>query len=103
MVNSQTRGLASHHPYFGPPQIEPYEEGEVDIVDPAIETIISLLSKCRDWEDHGKITLIFDTGYYNIPGIELFVGEIRRSLVWIYLTLSMSGGGSILQTPTKED
>ncbi|KAI4272186.1 MAG: hypothetical protein LQ337_005469 [Flavoplaca oasis] len=74
MVYTQTRGLASHHPYFAP-RIGPYEEGEVDIVDPAIETIISLLSKCKEWEDHRKITLVFDTGYYNIPGIELYEEE----------------------------
>ncbi|KAL8657132.1 MAG: hypothetical protein Q9226_002228 [Calogaya cf. arnoldii] len=74
MSYAQTRGLASHHPYLAPPT-GPYEEGEVDIIDPALETIISLLSKCKDWEDHRKMTLIFDTGYYNIPGIELHEEE----------------------------
>ncbi|KAL8845761.1 MAG: hypothetical protein Q9221_009100 [Calogaya cf. arnoldii] len=74
MSYAKTRGLASHHPYLAPPTGS-YEEGEVDIIDPALETIISLLSKCEDWEDHRKMTLTFDTGYYNIPGIELHPGE----------------------------
>ncbi|KAL9608067.1 MAG: hypothetical protein Q9204_009265 [Flavoplaca sp. TL-2023a] len=69
-----TRGLASHHPYFAPPS-GPYEEGEVDIIDPAIETIISLLAKHEGDYDQRKMTLYLDTGYYNIPGIELYDHE----------------------------
>ena len=69
-----TRGLASHHPYFAPPS-GPYEEGEVDIIDPAIETIISLLAKREVSYDQQKMTLYLDTGYYNIPGIELYDHE----------------------------
>ncbi|KAL9034221.1 MAG: hypothetical protein Q9180_005526 [Flavoplaca navasiana] len=73
MHYSRTRGLASHHPYFTAP-VGPYEEGEVDIIDPAIETIISLLAK-DEHGDHRKMTLSMNTGFYNIPGIELFEDE----------------------------
>ncbi|KAL8889621.1 MAG: hypothetical protein Q9215_003129 [Flavoplaca cf. flavocitrina] len=69
-----TRGLASHHPYFASPS-GPYEEGEVEIIDPAIETIISLLAKCEGDYDQRKMTLYLDPGYYKIPGIVLFEEE----------------------------
>ncbi|KAL8952483.1 MAG: hypothetical protein Q9222_001624 [Ikaeria aurantiellina] len=68
---TSSKGLAFHHPHFA--RLEGlYEEGEVDIVDPAIETIISMLARSV----HGQaITLSLDTGCNNIPGIELFVEE----------------------------
>ncbi|KAL8879903.1 MAG: hypothetical protein Q9198_002577 [Flavoplaca austrocitrina] len=72
--HSKTRGLASHHPYLAAP-LGPYEEGEVDIVDPAIETIISLLAKHEHSDRQRRMTLCLDAGYYNIPGIELFEFE----------------------------
>lgn len=66
-----SRGLSLHHPHFTPSK-EPYLEGEVDVIDPAVETIISLLAKSSSGR---KMTLYMDTGFYNIPGIELFVEE----------------------------
>ncbi|KAL8880126.1 MAG: hypothetical protein Q9192_008087 [Flavoplaca navasiana] len=69
-----TRGLASHHPYFAP-RSGPYEEGEVEIIDPAIETIISLLAKYGGDYDQRKVTLYLDPGYYKIPGIVFFEQE----------------------------
>ncbi|KAI4185939.1 MAG: hypothetical protein LQ346_005783, partial [Caloplaca aetnensis] len=73
ILYSGGRGLSTHHPLLPPPKDPTYMEGEVDIIDPAVETIISLLAKSNDGDR--KLTLYLDTGYYNIPGIELYVGE----------------------------
>ncbi|KAL8857844.1 MAG: hypothetical protein Q9178_005600 [Gyalolechia marmorata] len=70
MCYAPTRGLSSHHPYFASPTGS-YEEGEVDIVDPAIETIISLLSKCENYEDQRSMTLYLVPSWNIIPGVEL--------------------------------
>ncbi|KAL8916004.1 MAG: hypothetical protein Q9172_006514 [Xanthocarpia lactea] len=74
MCRGPTRGISSHHPYLASPTGS-YEEGEVDIVDPAIETIISLLSKCENYEDQRSMTLFLDTGLDFIPGVELYEEE----------------------------
>ena len=74
MSRGPTRGISSHHPYLTSPTGS-YEEGEVDIVDPAIETIISLLSKCENYEDQRSMTLFLDTGLNFIPGVELYEDE----------------------------
>ena len=74
MSGLKTRGLASHHPYFASRE-GPYGEGEVDIIDPAVETIFSLLAKEYESNDQRKMRLCLDTGYHNIPGIELFDEE----------------------------
>ncbi|KAL8994488.1 MAG: hypothetical protein Q9169_005561 [Polycauliona sp. 2 TL-2023] len=74
LSDSNPRRLASHHPYFASP-LGSYEEGLVDIVDPAVETIISLLAKHQHSDRQQKMTLCLDTGYDNIPGIELFESE----------------------------
>ncbi|KAL8918396.1 MAG: hypothetical protein Q9208_007366 [Pyrenodesmia sp. 3 TL-2023] len=62
-------GSVLRHPHFAP---QPYLEGQVDVIDPAVETIISSLAKPGSGR---KMTLYMDTGYYNIPGIELIVQE----------------------------
>ncbi|KAL8947373.1 MAG: hypothetical protein Q9222_006339 [Ikaeria aurantiellina] len=74
MSRSRTRGISSHHPYLAP-LAGSYEEGEVDIVDPAIETIIFLLSICEDYEDQRCMILFLDTGWDTIPGVELHAEE----------------------------
>ncbi|KAL8895359.1 MAG: hypothetical protein Q9207_008204 [Kuettlingeria erythrocarpa] len=74
LAYTMSRGLSLHHPHLAPPEEPSYLEGEVDVVDPALETIISLLSKSSS--DGGrKMTLYLDTGYYIIPGIELIIEE----------------------------
>ncbi|KAL8830859.1 MAG: hypothetical protein Q9170_005542 [Blastenia crenularia] len=73
-VFQEYRGSSLHHPHFSRP-MGLYQEGEVDIIDPAVETIISLLAKSRS---RGNMTLYLDTNPHqgiNIPGIELFVEE----------------------------
>lgn len=49
------KDLASHPAYLAPPK-RPYQEGEVDITDPTIETIVSLLAKR---ESHNTLTYDF--------------------------------------------
>lgn len=71
---SLSKGLSTHHPLLAAPKDPSYLEGEVDVIDPAIETIISLLSKSSSGSGR-KMTLYLDTGYYNIPGIELIIEE----------------------------
>ncbi|KAL8992199.1 MAG: hypothetical protein Q9169_007287 [Polycauliona sp. 2 TL-2023] len=81
MSGTETRGLARHHPLFAPPPSgQPYQEGEVDVIDPAFETIISLLAKHEDYVDRRKVTLVLDTGHNTIPGILLEDGHEDASL-----------------------
>ncbi|KAL8668456.1 MAG: hypothetical protein Q9168_006911 [Polycauliona sp. 1 TL-2023] len=76
MSGVNARGLAAHHPHFAtPPPGQPYQEGEVDIVDPALETILSLLAKSSNDSVPRRLTLVLDLGSNTIPGIVLIYEE----------------------------
>ena len=49
------KDLASHPAYLAPPK-RPYQEGQVDITDPTIKTIISLLAKRESHNNHRVMT-----------------------------------------------
>ncbi|KAL8996919.1 MAG: hypothetical protein Q9169_003678 [Polycauliona sp. 2 TL-2023] len=65
-TNSRYQRSSPRHPHFVSPEI-PCPEGEVDVINPAMETIISFFARCGS---DTKLKLVFDIGFETAPGID---------------------------------
>lgn len=69
LTEDALNGYSFRHPHLAAPST-PCPEGEVDIVNPAIETIIQLLARSNNDK---KLTLYLNLAFDTIPGIELIL------------------------------
>ncbi|KAL8665157.1 MAG: hypothetical protein Q9168_007760 [Polycauliona sp. 1 TL-2023] len=64
--NSRYQRLGPRHPHFASLQL-PCSEREVDIINPAIETIISFFARCGL---DAELKLVLDLGFERAPGVD---------------------------------